>query len=72
MEADGDPHASASMTLMGGPVDTRRSPTEVNKLAEKRGVEWFRRNCLHTAPFPYPGIGRRSIRAFFNSAASWR
>ena len=44
MEADGDPNAPASMTLMGGPVDTRRSPTEVNKLAEKRGVEWFRRN----------------------------
>ena len=58
MEADGDPAAPASMTLMGGPVDTRRSPTEVNKLAEKRGVEWFRRNCLHTVPFPYPGFGR--------------
>jgi poly(3-hydroxybutyrate) depolymerase len=43
---------------MGGPVDTRRSPTEVNKLAEQRGVEWFRRNCLHTVPFPYPGLGR--------------
>src|SRR3984957_10086726 len=36
MEADCDPAAPASMTLMGGPVDTRRSPTEVNKLAEKR------------------------------------
>src|SRR6202030_4096700 len=45
MEADDDLAAPASMTLMGGPVDTRRSPTEVNKLAEKRGVEWFRRNC---------------------------
>jgi poly(3-hydroxybutyrate) depolymerase len=58
MEADGDPDAPASMTLMGGPIDTRRNPTEVNKLAEKRGVEWFRRNCLHTVPFPYPGFGR--------------
>jgi poly(3-hydroxybutyrate) depolymerase len=50
--------------LMGGPVDTRRSPTEVNKLAEKRGVEWFRRNCLHTVPFPYPGFGREVYPGF--------
>ncbi len=64
MEADGDPAAPASMTLMGGPVDTRRSPTEVNKLAEKRGVEWFRRHCLHTAPFPYPGVGREVYPGF--------
>ena len=64
MEADGDRAAPASMTLMGGPVDTRRSPTEVNKLAEKRGVEWFRSNCLHTAPFPYPGFGREVYPGF--------
>jgi poly(3-hydroxybutyrate) depolymerase len=64
MDADGDPNAPASMTLMGGPVDTRRSPTEVNKLAEKRGVEWFRRHCLHTAPFPYPGVGREVYPGF--------
>src|SRR5271156_830535 len=64
MEAGGDANAPASMTLMGGPVDTRRSPTEVNKLAEKRGVEWFRRNCLHTVPFSYPGFGREVYPGF--------
>ncbi|MFZ1119360.1 MAG: polyhydroxyalkanoate depolymerase, partial [Candidatus Binataceae bacterium] len=64
MEAGGDRNAPASMTLMGGPVDTRRSPTEVNKLAEKRGVEWFRRNCLHTVPFPYLGFGREVYPGF--------
>jgi poly(3-hydroxybutyrate) depolymerase len=58
MEADNDPATPASMTLMGGPIDTRRSPTAVNLLAERRGVEWFRRNCLHNVPFPYPGFGR--------------
>jgi poly(3-hydroxybutyrate) depolymerase len=58
MEGEGDPSTPASMTLMGGPIDTRRSPTAVNLLAERRGVEWFRRNCLHNAPFPYPGFGR--------------
>jgi poly(3-hydroxybutyrate) depolymerase len=58
MDAEGDPATPASMTLMGGPIDTRRSPTAVNLLAEQRGVEWFRRNCLHNVPFPYPGFGR--------------
>jgi poly(3-hydroxybutyrate) depolymerase len=64
MEANGDPDRPASMTLMGGPVDTRRSPTAVNTLAEKRGVEWFRRNCLHAVPFPYPGFGREVYPGF--------
>ena len=58
MEAEDNPTAPASMTLMGGPIDTRRSPTAVNQLAEKRGVEWFRANCLQTVPFPYLGCGR--------------
>ena len=64
MEAKNSPHAPASMTLMGGPIDTRRSPTAVNKVAEKRGPEWFRRNCIHVAPFPYPGAGREVYPGF--------
>lgn len=64
MEAHGETSAPATMTLIGGPIDTRRSPTEVNKLAEKRGVEWFRHNCLHTVPFPYPGFGREVYPGF--------
>lgn len=59
MEARKDPRTPTSMTLMGGPIDTRKSPTEVNVLAEKRGVEWFRSNCVQTVPFPYPGFGRQ-------------
>ena len=59
MEAAGRPDVPASMTLMGGPIDTRRSPTAVNQLAERRGVEWFRANCLQSVPFPYPGFGRQ-------------
>ncbi|MCW2282245.1 poly(3-hydroxybutyrate) depolymerase [Rhodoblastus acidophilus] len=58
LEAEDSPHVPASMTLKGGPIDTRRSPTAVNKLAEKRGPAWFRRNCIHVLPFPYPGVGR--------------
>jgi poly(3-hydroxybutyrate) depolymerase len=58
MEAQNNPNAPVTMTLMGGPVDTRRGLTEVNKLAERRGVDWFRAHCLQTVPFPYPGMGR--------------
>ncbi len=58
MENAGDAASPASLTLMGGPIDTRRSPTAVNQLAEKRGSDWFRRNCTIQAPFPYPGVGR--------------
>ena len=64
MNAAGDPRAPTSMTLMGGPIDTRRSPTAVNKLAEERGTEWFRKNCLEVVPFPYPGAGRQVYPGF--------
>ena len=58
MEAENDPLTPLSMTLMGGPIDTRRSPTKVNLLAEKRGTDWFRRKCIVKVPLGYPGFGR--------------
>ena len=58
MEADNDPYVPRSMTLMGGPIDTRINPTAVNKLAEERGVDWFRRNVITKVPFPHPGVMR--------------
>ena len=58
MEADDDPYAPRSMTLMGGPIDTRSNPTAVNKLAEERGIDWFRRNVITKVPFPHPGVMR--------------
>jgi poly(3-hydroxybutyrate) depolymerase len=64
MEAADDPAVPASMTLMGGPIDTRCNPTAVNLLAEERGVDWFRRNCLHVVPLPYPGFGRAVYPGF--------
>jgi poly(3-hydroxybutyrate) depolymerase len=57
LEAHDGPHPT-SMTLMGGPIDTRVNPTAVNKLAEKRGIDWFRRHCIHAVPFPHAGMGR--------------
>ena len=64
MEAAGDPLAPASMTLMGGPIDTRRSPTAVNTLAQQRGINWFKRNCIVHVPFPYPGVAREVYPGF--------
>ncbi|MGD0633201.1 MAG: polyhydroxyalkanoate depolymerase [Beijerinckiaceae bacterium] len=58
MEAANDPDVPDTMILMGGPIDTRESPTAVNVLAEKRGSKWFRANCIHSVPYPYPGFGR--------------
>jgi poly(3-hydroxybutyrate) depolymerase len=58
MEADSDPHVPHSMVLMGGPIDTRINPTEVNILAAKRGMDWFRRNVITKVPFPNPGVMR--------------
>ncbi len=58
MEADKDPYAPRSITLMGGPIDTRSNPTAVNKLAEERGSGWFRRNVISKVPFPHPGMMR--------------
>ena len=46
------------MTLMGGPIDTRENPTVVNKLAEERGIDWFRRHVITKVPFPHPGFMR--------------
>jgi poly(3-hydroxybutyrate) depolymerase len=58
MEAENDPFTPRSMTLMGGPIDTRRSPTAVNQVAQERGIEWFRRNCIVKVPPSYPGFWR--------------
>lgn len=58
MEAADDPLHPASMTLMGGPIDTRINPTAVNKLAEDHPLEWFRDNVVMTVPWPQPGFLR--------------
>ncbi len=64
MEADDQPHIPTSMTLMGGPIDTRRSPTAVNCLAQERGQDWFERNTISLVPGIYPGAFRRVYPGF--------
>ncbi|WP_183806477.1 polyhydroxyalkanoate depolymerase [Rhizobium sp. BK316] len=58
MEEAKDPLSPSSMTLMGGPIDTRINPTAVNKLAKERPLEWFADNVVMNVPWPQPGFMR--------------
>jgi poly(3-hydroxybutyrate) depolymerase len=58
MEARGDVYAPLSMTLMGGPIDTRINPTAVNHMAEGKSLDWFRDNAVMKVPFPHAGFLR--------------
>ena len=68
MEAEDDADVPASMTLMGGPIDTRRSPTKVNLLAQQRGSNWFERYCVSVVPFGHHGAGREVYPGFLQLA----
>ncbi|MGE7370504.1 polyhydroxyalkanoate depolymerase [Neorhizobium sp. NPDC001467] len=58
MEAARDPLSPASMTLMGGPIDTRINPTAVNAMAQDRPLSWFKDNVVMSVPWPHPGYMR--------------
>jgi len=68
MAQDNDPAQPRSMTLMGGPIDTRVNPTQVNALATTRPHEWFERNVIGTVPMRYPGSFRRVYPGFLQLA----
>lgn len=53
-----------TMTMMGGPIDARRSPTAVNNLAMNKRHEWFENNVIYRVPPNYPGAGRRVYPGF--------
>ena len=71
MEARESPALPRSLILKGGPIDTRVSPTAVNKLAEERGTNWFRRTVITSVPGRMLGMDALSIRASSSSRASW-
>jgi len=64
MAAAGDPAAPRSMTLMGGPIDTRVNPTKVNQVAVHRPIEWFEQAVVTRVPAGYPGFMRRVYPGF--------
>jgi poly(3-hydroxybutyrate) depolymerase len=68
MSADRHPARPRTLTMMGGPIDTRQAPTAVNTLATQRPYAWFQRNVIATVPYPYPGAGRAVYPGFLQLA----
>jgi poly(3-hydroxybutyrate) depolymerase len=68
MSTLGDERLPLTMTMMGGPIDTRFSPTQVNNLATQRPYEWFENHLIHVVPGNYPGAGRRVYPGFLQHA----
>ncbi len=64
MEARNDPNVPHSMVLLGGPIDPRSGPTAVNRLAEEKGIAWFRNNVIHPVPLGHPGALRAVYPGF--------
>jgi poly(3-hydroxybutyrate) depolymerase len=60
--------APRSMTLIGGPIDTREGRTAVNVFAEQHDLDWFRNNVIHRVPFGYAGFMRRVYPGFLQLA----
>ena len=68
MSAQAHPCRPRTLTMMGGPVDTREAPTAVNTLATERPFAWFQQNVIATVPSAYPGGGRRVYPGFLQLA----
>jgi poly(3-hydroxybutyrate) depolymerase len=64
MNADKHPCRPKTLTMMGGPIDTREAPTAVNTLATERPFAWFEQNVIATVPALYPGAGRKVYPGF--------
>jgi poly(3-hydroxybutyrate) depolymerase len=64
MNENKDKMAPASMTLIGGPIDTRINPTQVNKHASEKSLHWFESHVITRVPFHYPGFMRRVYPGF--------
>src|SRR3954469_5973551 len=68
MNEDRNPHRPKTLTMMGGPIDTREAPTAVNTLATQRPFSWFEQNVIATVPMIYPGAGRKVYPGFLQLA----
>jgi poly(3-hydroxybutyrate) depolymerase len=68
MSADKNPCRPKTLTMMGGPIDTRKAPTEVNTVATQRPHAWFKSNVIVTVPYLYPGAGRKVYPGFLQLA----
>jgi poly(3-hydroxybutyrate) depolymerase len=59
-----DPLLPKTMTMMGGPIDARKSPTQVNNLATEKKFSWFENSVIYSVPNSYPGFGRKVYPGF--------
>jgi len=63
-----DPKLPKTMTMMGGPIDPRRSPTQVNDLATEKPFSWFENKVIYSVPPNYPGFSRKVYPGFLQHA----
>jgi poly(3-hydroxybutyrate) depolymerase len=68
MASDNDPKLPKSMTMMGGPIDSRKSPTQVTALAKRKNFKWFENNVIFKVPSAYPGYLRKVYPGFLQHA----
>ena len=68
MSSRGDPAVPKTMTMMGGAIDARRNPTQVNALAQRKSLEWFRNSVIFKVPSNYPGYLRQVYPGFLQHA----
>ena len=68
MNEDKNPWRPKTLTMMGGPIDTREAPTAVNTLATHRPFSWFEQNVIATVPMIYSGAGRKVYPGFLQLA----
>lgn len=68
MATENDPALPKTMTMMGGPIDARKSPTKVNTLATEKKFSWFENTVIYSVPPNYPGFGRKVYPGFLQYA----
>lgn len=68
MASNNDPKLPKTMTMMGGPIDPRKSPTAVNDLAVEKPFSWFENTVIYSVPGNYPGFGRKVYPGFLQHA----
>ena len=68
MASDNEKHLPKTMVMMGGPIDPRKAPTQVNDLATNKPFSWFENNVIYSVPPNYPGYGRRVYPGFLQHA----
>jgi poly(3-hydroxybutyrate) depolymerase len=68
MASNNEPNLPKTMVMMGGPIDPRKTPTQVNDLATNKPFSWFENNVIYSVPPNYPGYGRRVYPGFLQHA----